>query len=240
MRLGQLARKLALKPIEIVGFLAKQNIMIEDGGNTKLEDGHVALILQKFAPKHLEEPRPKAQPTIQSPGTPIIVENDVVVTEVQISASETSEEEIIEVIKAPKVELSGLKVLGKIELPEPKKKEAPPEVNDGPTSGEIKKQPLQDFSKPHAPRGERSNTRSRKNPIALQREQEVLEARKRREDEVERQKDKRTLHYMKKVIVAKPTKAVKMIHDEPSEEKSVVEVPAPKTWWGRFMHWLNT
>ena len=240
MRLGQLARKLALKPIEIVGFLAKQNITIEDGGNTRLEDDHVALILQKFAPEQLEEPRPKAEPIIQSPATPILVENDIVVTEVQIPANEVSKEETIEVIKAPKVELSGLKVLGKIELQEPKKKEVAPESNDAPISGEIKKQPLQEFRKPHSPWNERPNTRARKNPIALQREQEVLEARKKREAEVEREKDKRTMHYLKKVNVAKPTKALKMTYDEPSEEQSVAKVPTPKTWWGRFMRWLNT
>ena len=224
-----MARKLALKPIEIVGFLAKQNIIIEDGGNTKLEDDHVELILKKFAPEHLEEPRPKLEPIIQSSATPVIIENDPVVTEVQFPSNNVNEEETIELIKAPKVELSGLKVLGKIELPEPKKKEAVPESSDETTSDEIKKQPLQEFRKPHSPRNERPNTRARKNPIALQREQEALEARNKKEAEVERQKDKRTLHYMKKVIVAKPTTAVKMIHDEPLEEQSVVEVPAPKT-----------
>ncbi len=239
MRLGQLARKLALKPIEIVGFLAKQNVLIEDGGNTKLEDDHVKLILQKFAPEHLEAPRPKAEPIIQIPATPIVVENEVV-AEVQIPTNESREEETIELIKAPKVELSGLKVLGKIELPEPKKKEPAPESTDEPDSGEIKKQPLQDFRKLQPPRHERTNTRARKNPIAVKREEEALEGRKKREAEVERKKDKRTLHYMKKVIVAKPTKAIKMTHDEPSVEESVVEVPAPKTWWGRFMRWLNT
>ena len=55
MRLGQLARKLALRPDEIVEFLSAKNIQIEDNSNTKLEDDHVTLIIKKFAPSMLTE-----------------------------------------------------------------------------------------------------------------------------------------------------------------------------------------
>src|SRR5687767_2505174 len=50
MRLGQLARKLTLRQIEIVDFLASQNIQIEDGSNTRLEDQHADLVIAHFAP----------------------------------------------------------------------------------------------------------------------------------------------------------------------------------------------
>jgi len=51
----QLARKLELRPAEIVSYLALNSIQIESGGNTRLEDEYVKLILQKFAPQGLSE-----------------------------------------------------------------------------------------------------------------------------------------------------------------------------------------
>ena len=94
MRLGQLARKLALKPVEIVGYLAKQNIMIEDGGNTKLEDDHVALILQKFAPEPAEEFHRKADVIIESPA--VTHDENSPTVEVEIPTNEIIEEKEVE------------------------------------------------------------------------------------------------------------------------------------------------
>ena len=237
MRLGQLARKLAMKPIEIVGFLAKQNIIIEEGGNTKLEDDQVALILKKFGP---EPEEPSAKPAvIEPPPAPITPETEVAI-EIETPANEITEEEKVEVIKAAKVELSGLKVLGKIELPELKKKETPPETVDPTPPAEIEKEPRQDLRKPYPQTRERPNPPQRKNPIALQREREASEARKKRENEIERDKEKRTMHYLKKVNVTQPTKAMKIAHDEPTEVIQVSVFQPPKTLWGRFMRWLNT
>ena len=50
MRLGQLARKLELRPAEIIEFLATKNILIEDDANAKVEDNYVTLVFQQFAP----------------------------------------------------------------------------------------------------------------------------------------------------------------------------------------------
>ena len=50
MRLGQLARKLELRPAEIIEFLATKNIVIEGDANAKVEDNYVALVFQQFAP----------------------------------------------------------------------------------------------------------------------------------------------------------------------------------------------
>ena len=55
MRLGQLARKLALRPAEIVEFLAINHIQVDEGSNTKLEDDHVTLIMTQFAPSLAED-----------------------------------------------------------------------------------------------------------------------------------------------------------------------------------------
>ena len=63
MRLGQLARKVNVKPAQIVSFLGKEhNILVDDNLNSKIEDATLALVLEKFkvekknaAPKVKEE-----------------------------------------------------------------------------------------------------------------------------------------------------------------------------------------
>ena len=51
MRLGQLARKLELRPAEIIEFLATKNIVIEDDANAKVEDNYVTMVFRQFAPE---------------------------------------------------------------------------------------------------------------------------------------------------------------------------------------------
>jgi hypothetical protein len=55
MRLGQLARKLALRPSQIVDFLAARQIYLEEGSNAKLKDESVENIVRHFAPEKLQE-----------------------------------------------------------------------------------------------------------------------------------------------------------------------------------------
>lgn len=249
-----MARKLAIRPTEIVEFLTKRNIKIEDGSNTRLEDDHVTLIMQKFAPARaaevaaelaVEKEKEMEVDLIQEISTVTIQATEEVIKELPVSVME-SQSEKIELIKAPKVELSGLKVLGKIELPELKKKE-PDTLNDEASADqtpkvetrlvESEKKPRQENRKPYPGRRE-NELRPGKNPIALQRERESQEAEKRRRAQAEQEKEKRTQHYLKKVKASAPTKSVKLINEDVEEMTPLV--PVPKTLWGKFMKWLNT
>ena len=127
MRLGQLARKLDTTPAEIIQFLASKNINIEKEVNTKLDDESVSLALGRFAPaaSAVGEPEPDDTRALVLPAE---IESQPSTS--QTAAQSASEVEtsssaapLDDVIKAPKVELAGLKVIGKIELPEKKKKE---------------------------------------------------------------------------------------------------------------------
>jgi len=234
MRLGQLARKLALRPVEIVDFLARQSIQIDSGNNSRIEDEHVLLILQKYAPGQLiENVEKEIAEEEKAPEVPTLGNIVTDVPAIQSIAEEKTitEEEKIEVIKAPKIELSGLKVLGKIELPETRKKEPvanTEEPNDQPPTERERRE-----------RTNQSQQRPAKNPIALQREREAREEEAKRREQIERDKEKRTLHYLKKVNVAQPTRPVK-IQEEKIERKQVTKEPAPTTLWGRFRRWLNS
>lgn len=244
MRLGQLARKLAIRPAEIVDFLASQEIRIEERGNTKLEDHFVALVLQHFAPNgadlgEVEEDTEAVEATAKGdPKLPVpegTLEDEVVDDEIR-------EKDDVELIKAPKVELSGLKVLGKIDLPEPKKKEPIQESSaDAGSSKSVIESTNQTVSvtQPKSWRSAKS-PKSVVNPIALQRERQAREADQKKREQIEREKEHRTLHYLKKMNAIRPTKAMKIAHDEPEEETLEVDVAHPKGWWRRFMRWLNT
>ena len=49
MRLGQLARKVNIKPAQIISFLEKEhNIIVEDNLNSKIEDESLALVMNEF------------------------------------------------------------------------------------------------------------------------------------------------------------------------------------------------
>jgi hypothetical protein len=162
--------------------------------------------------------------------------------EIILSEPETIQEKP-EVIKAPKVELSGLKVLGKIELPEQKKKEqlAPDSVAET-TKTDIQEQPRQrpERRKELPAKSRREGTEQPwRNPIALQREHEARETEERKRAAAEREKERRKEHYLKRVKVGQPTKPARII-DEPVEEHITRNNDErPRSLWGRFMKWLN-
>lgn len=247
MRLAQLARKLTIRPTVIVDFLTQHNIQIEDGSNTRLADDHVALIMQKFAPARAAEiaaelvieKETELITSIREEKVEVIAQSTAI--ESVPFSSEESLPEKIEVIKAPKVELSGLKVLGKIDLPEPKKKEEPagdqPQI-DQTIPAEVDKKPRQENRKPYPSRKETSSQRAGKNPIALERERNALEAEKKKRAQLKDEKEKRTQHYLSKVKVVAPTKSVKLVKEE--VEELTLMAPVPKTLWGKFKRWLNT
>src|SRR6478609_6378709 len=259
MRLAQLARKLLIRPSEIVDFLTERGIQIEDGLNTRLEDNHVGLIMQKFAPARaaevaaelvIEKAEELKVETEKVPEVKSEITEEVHSQEVTSSENEGSEKP--ELIKAPKVELSGLKVLGKIELPQPKKKETPisndeivgdPQPTEEGVKEETKETPQRnperrkENRKPYLNKRE-SSERPKVNPIAAQREREALEAERKRRAKVKEEKEKRTQHYLKKVKVVGPTKSAKLVQEEFEEMTPLA--PVPTSWWEKFKRWLNT
>lgn len=268
MRLGQLSRKINIRSSEIVSFLASQNVAIDDSVNTKVNDDLVRLVVSKFAPGTLiaveeiideaptEQPVPEIahEPSLEVavPEVTAIVEAEEISAEhdaereEEVSRSESGEQtEFPDVIKAPKVELQGLKIIGKIELPTPKKKEpvAPPveentEENVAAKVADIPKGDRHDKRR-NGPRKEKRNDRPRKNPIALQREREEREALERKKEQARREKEKRTQYYQKRVKPSAPIKPVRMV-DEPLVDMSHEAPDAPKTLWGKFVRWLTT
>ena len=233
MRLGQLARKLELRPAEIIEFLATKNIEVEDDANAKVDENYVAMVFQRFAPGKEVENFPDANilPVVPNVAGAERLSGESAIPDT-MPVNETGPERT-ELIKAPKVELSGLKVLGKIDLPETKKKEP-----EGASENSAPEQP-KEFSKERRNQNFKRGHRPAKNPIALQREREALDAQKKREEELQQKKEARTQNYLKKVKAHQPTKAARLIKEE-AEEISFLDLQEPpKTWWGKFIKWLT-
>lgn len=243
MRLGQLARKLNLRTDEIVALLALKGITIESGNNTKLQDEHAQLVTQHFSPGTTlseEEMSEKPEQRTETARSEMKEEQAEVKTEA-VSSELTEEVPVPEVIRAPKVELTGLRVLGKIDLPEKKKKETENTENTSAESeGQQSSTPENRQRRSSRKWEERPRKeQSRKNPIALQREREQEEARRKREAQIEQQKEKKKEYYLSRVKTGAPTKPAR-IHKEDVEEMAPLPEERPKTIWGRFMKWLNS
>jgi len=245
MRLGQLARKLAIRPSQIVDFLSTHQIYLEEGSNAKLYDEHVERIVQHFAPDRINEIAADIKVEEAAEKKEALFEVAELATNTENLKTENLEpesdlqQEGPEVIKAPKVELAGLKVLGKIELIEPKKKEKPvADVGVEATKSVTEEKRPDRRQVPLKPKRETTQQPWR-NPIALQREREAREAEEQKKEAAEREKERRKEHYLKRVKVGQPTKPAR-IFDEPVEvhinQKQEVR---PLGLWGRFMRWLN-
>jgi hypothetical protein len=249
MRLGQLARKLSLRPSQLVDFLSTKQIHLEEGSNARLQDEYVTAIVTYFAPERLQEivTQTKEDPDsnrelILVEKTPEIVtpEPEEIKERIEVVAESIKPEEPqeVELIKAPKLELTGLKVLGKIELPEPKKKEpvSPSETIEPKDSEEkIKSRPA---TKRNIRTDRQPNQKEWKNPIAVQREREEREALEKRKEALKREKERKRMHYLSKVKTEQTTKAIR-VYDEPEEKEMKPVAAPPKTLWGKFIKWLN-
>lgn len=250
MRLAQLARKLSLSQSEIVAFLASANIQIEDNANTKLADEHSETVTRHFAPHLLVTITEEFQPVesekimeaeIKIPITEPEVEELTSATEAEIINPPTDVEELPEIIRAPKIELTGLKVLGKIDLPGIKQKEeleensSSSEVGEPIAEAENKKTPYRDTAK----RGKRKpSPRPVKNPLALAREREHAEEQEKRKAEAARRKQIKTQNYIKSLKQKAPAKRAKVEKAPPRVKPVKKEIP--KTLWGKFLRWLTT
>jgi hypothetical protein len=241
MRLGQLSRKLGISTSQIISFLASKDIAIGEDSNTKIEDEHAQWVTQKYAPELVEavavtisEEKAQSVEAIEHP-MPVKVVEPTPSAEMDNESPLTETEQLPEIIKAQKIELSGLKVLGKIDIPEKKKKETVEGTENQSVETENKPRP----DRRPLPNRREFDNRPRKNPVTLQREKEEREAEIKRKEEMMRAKERKAYHYQSKVKAQAAPKRIKMV-EEPLEEAITPEEKAPTTMWGKFKKWLRT
>ncbi len=214
---------------------------------TPLDD--IASVDGELAPDVFEEkveevPEVESEQTEEAPTpAPEPNEDEVIQTDKLLEMLEAGEVppdlDKIKLIKAPKKELAGLKVLGKVDLPEPKKKEKPEEK-------ETKENRRGRNQRPQLSEEEREKRR-----LEGKRKREAHQAReeKRQKEREQRElKRRKEAHYRQKLEKAKAATAAtpqKRKAEESAiqtEELPVQEQPVmqPKTVLGKFWKWLNT
>ncbi len=277
MRLGQLSRKINVKPTVILSYL-KNEFDIEIGShlNTKVEDAlaekvmakfvvvpKVAVVKEKKAVVVSESVQEKTTTEIQpeeagspEPETPV----DELPSEesIEFQASEEVDADIIlnaELIKAPKVELPGPKVVGKIELP-PTLEEQMVEVDGVMMSkAELANRKREERNERRAKRetgrvkGMRSSATVRTSRAKseaqldqMKRDKEADErARKLERREQRIATKKKAEAKLKPKFVPKAPKKKSAAILAVAEKKKVEEAkPKPSTWYGKLWLWFNT
>lgn len=228
MRLGQLARKLDISPGDIEDFLIKSNLTADGGTNARLSDDLVRKIVSGLAPLKMSEFSGNLEQD-----EPVAIgsnPNNEQSTESTSTLDEGMVTELPDLIKAPKVDLPGLKILGKIELPEPPKKpEKETQSLEPKFSSDTQRKPFRDSAR---------EQRSWKNPLEEKRKRELREQERRRQEELRLKKEQRTMAYFKKQFKPKPSEKV---HKKVKPETAVTFVAQhpPKTIFGKIWRWLT-
>lgn len=252
MRLRQLARKLDVDTEKVIHYLETIGLPCGDESNAKLSDEQEELLIKKFGPlveeditKKIEAVAPAITQEVEKEEQevdPVQEEPAMEIPEpVLTSAPESSLSEEIniepEVIRAPKVELTGLKVVGKIELRTPRKKEEPDE--EAVTAEKIEESNTKKVKFSNGRNKQRNKPRAKTLSIAEQRNrEEKIQQRKKKEAEA-LAKRKRRANYLKKVkakekIEAKNAKA-KVIGNKPQTNKSTENSGIFK----KFFNWIR-
>lgn len=256
MRLAQLARKLSLKSTAIVDFLATQGVVLEDSANAKIDELHARTVIAHFAPALLEaeaEAIAREQEVVEASLTAETIELPAVIEMVKLFEEESATEaetettlsvetveELPDVIRAPKIELSGLKVLGKIELPEKKKKE---EQEVSPTGDVLEIEGTEPRLKPREKKltDRKRAERPKRNSLSEARERERREQEEKRKAEEEKRKELRKQKYLQTRQAKTPLRVEKV-----KVEKEIKKAPAkrkkeePVSLLTRFMRWLTS
>lgn len=159
-----------------------------------------------------------------------------------LESEETSTDlEKIRLIKAPKRELSGLKVVGKVDLPEPKKKD---EVKEEKESEFVTEKDLKAYRNPRKKKQPLSEEEKEKRRLRAKRKQEEYEARKEKrlkEKEDQERKARKEAHYKQKLEQVSAAKVKRKSKEQtPAIVESNEKRPVPKTLLGKFWRWMNT
>lgn len=248
MRLAQLARKIQVKPSELINFILNQfDHKINSTPNTVIPKEYLGAIVEHFVlKKETNDTTHKViektvaeveQCTVTEPESTEKVEIE------ETESTEETEETILNiedgVIRAPKVKIEGVTVVGKIELP------TKPEVQE--EEKEEAKETVEKSEKPkptRIPRTPQKTKNGRKSELNY--EEEKQKERQAYKEELRRKKElakkKKRAHYEAMVKEKgtklpkkkKPTKAQQLQTEIEKKKEN-----RPTSLWGRFIYWLN-
>ena len=224
MRLAQIARELQISPNTIAKHLEKtRGLTLEKGFNEKLDDEILEELRSKFKVEEKDEVVEEDW-SIQEKKEEVVEESVETLSELE-GAIEFEEKipENVERIKAIIPELEGIKVVGKIDLPEPKAPEIPEAETE--ENGDVKEPTAEQKSIPEK-RERRPKREVRKRPVRTPLSDEEKEAReeKRKLKERERFEAKRKEARKTKYLNSVQQKAIKAKDKKVLSAKQAIEV----------------
>jgi len=251
MRLIQLARELNISPGVLEDHLRASGSNTDINSNIRLDETTVIQLVEALAPARLKEFQGRQHPVAFEAETAALVTAEAAPAEqsVQPAADELTVREessadvhsdadvLPDIIRAPKVELPGLKVVGKIELPEPPKKPEPQQPATEEASATDQRRGYSRSDRGQAGRRERRPQRD-DNPIARERERQQRLAEKKRQEEIRRKKELRARAYEQSQARRQAAAGSKKKKSATSNGQEEVVRPRPKTFFGRFWRWL--
>ena len=246
MRLGQAARSFNTTTDKIAGLLKENFREVSSHPNVKVTDEEMEFLNSFFAPQEDEQEEvtqteaivseEEAQVEDQSE-TPAFIE-ELRPKVITLEKEFTEQTEGLDSYKAEKVSLDGLKVVGKIDLPEPKPKEEKVETEEN-------KEKRPERKRSDRNRKNRSRGRKELSPAEVRAKEERLAYKKKVEQE-NRQKTLKKQHYennvKSKLQSPKPKKKKrKVIVESGNRIHQVKHVEKAKKATGlkRFWLWLN-
>lgn len=240
MRLGQLARKLNIRPADVIAALPQNSLPPESNSNTRLTDEQVKEVVQFFRPATWETLLQEVtESDVRGDGevgeaseecTPERPEEGQTIT-ASVELNPGHSEEKPELIKAPKIELPGLKVVGKIELPQKKVNEVKQQTTAEETQPARKTYPAKQTRR-------QDLNRHKRNPVAVARERQQRELEKQKQLEAEREKERRTKKYQAKVSGLKRIKENKPKATSVMAAQHPAAASQPSSVWEKFKKWL--
>lgn len=253
MRLSQMARKLGLTQNSIIEFLKDKGHDVPEGGNAKLTEEQVTALYKEHNitvftdPEEIKDLEAEEVTEVQAEEVPIETPTAVETTDdiIETKAEEDTEkaepakeEADVEVIRVKKVKLEGIKVLGKIDLPEPK----PKVTKEGEDAPENEKKPR----RKHQKNQPRRTGRKRELTFEQKREREERQRIKEKETREQKLKEKKKKYFEENIKpmqeqAAEVVKRKKKKKKSSSEQSRVKKKAAPKTKnpLKRFWNWLN-
>jgi hypothetical protein len=272
MRLRQLARKLEVNPNRLLEILHENGHKVDNDPNLKLTEEQEVLINSIFPSKKsvvVEEIEETQVETIDVQGEVApapkkkVLPKKIELKEPKVkkveapkvySIEKDMEEKTkdVELIKAPKLKLDGLKVVGKIDLPAPKQK---PVKEEKVVDEQLEEQPKTKRESKTTDRKRQAVRKPRPSSLELERRRTEREARLKREAEEKHIKELKEKHYKENVLakqqaqagqkkkkIAKPLPNNNVVTEvkAPYKKSKQVQKPAKKkSVLGRFWAWLN-
>lgn len=251
MRLSQLARQVSKTSKELIVFLHSRGIKSYTSSNAKIDPDHVRLIQNHFGPESISSP----EDTISAGKKDREFDpslHDEQPLKPEISQKKTSKQAInlpepeeTEIIRAPKIKLQGVKVVGKIELPEKPVKvtESKPTKEENLENPTLKTGLERPGKSTHFNKHKTSRYPKNKQSSSYLEKQKKEELRREKEkkERLRKEKEKKRIHYQKNVQSKIQPGRLKKKQEIKNSEKQNHNKPAPvnKNPIKRFWAWLN-